>query len=137
MAKAAKPLPIPNPDSQPFWDGCARDELLLQRCLSCQAYRHPPSPRCHVCLSADHEWVQASGRGVVYSFVIVHHALNSAWEDDVPYVVAIVKLEEGPHILSNLVDVQVDSVKIGMALSVCFERASEEIVLPKFSPVEP
>lgn len=137
MANAAKPLPIPNPDTQPFWDGCARGELLLQRCLSCRTYRHPPSPRCHVCLSANHEWIRASGRGALYSYVVVHHALNPAWEEDVPYIVAIIELAEGPHIMSNLVDVPKDRVSIGMALTVCFQRASDEFVLPKFRPAEP
>ena len=136
MAKAAKPLPFPTADSEPFWLGCKRSELLLQRCTSCQTYRHPPSPRCQKCLSASHEWARASGRGTVYSYVVVHQALHPAFEDEVPYVVAIVELAEGPHMLSNLIDVAIDRVRVGMPLSVCFQPASDEITLAKFRPVQ-
>lgn len=132
--KARRPLPLPNRDTEPFWEGCAKGELRLQRCASCRAYRHPPSPICHLCWSPEHEWVPASGRGTVYSFVVVHHAFHG-WNDELPYVVAVIALEEGPHIVSNVVEVPIDSVKIGMPVGVFFERASEEIVLPKFRPL--
>jgi uncharacterized OB-fold protein len=126
-------LPIPNPDTEPFWQGCAKGELLLQRCLPCKAYRHPPSPICHVCLSPDHEWVASNGRGTVYSFVVVHQALRG-WTGEVPYVLAVIELAEGPHVVSNILDLPPDQVRIGMAVRVFFERASEDIVLPKFRP---
>ena len=134
MAQAAKPLPIPTADSEPFWDGCKRGELLLQRCTSCQSYRHPPSPRCRNCLSPEQEWVRASGRGTVYSYVVVHQPLGPAWQAEVPYIVAIVELAEGPHMLSNIVDVAIDRVSVGMPLAVCFQPATDEIVLAKFRP---
>jgi len=134
MQQRAKRLPIPNEDTRPFWDGCAREELLLQRCGACGAYRHPPSPTCPKCLSTDAEWVAASGNGTVYTYVVVHQALDPAWAEDVPYVVAIVELAEGPHMLSNVVDTPVDQVTIGMPVTVCFQRASDEIVLPRFRP---
>jgi uncharacterized OB-fold protein len=134
MQQRAKPLPIPNEDTKPFWEGCAREELRLQRCRACGAYRHPPSPRCPACLSGDAAWVAASGDGTVYSYVVVHQALDPAWEGDVPYVVAIIALAEGPHLLSNVVDTPVDRVAVGMPVKVCFERATEDVVLPKFRP---
>src|SRR2546430_899310 len=100
MQPRAKALPVPNEDTRPFWEGCAREVLLLQRCAACGVPRHPPSPRCPECLSADAAWVPASGQGTVYSYVVVHQALDPAWQGDVPYVVAIIALAEGPHILS-------------------------------------
>ncbi len=133
--KAARPLPIPNPDTEPFWQGCARGQFLLQRCSSCRSFRHPPSPICSGCLSPDHEWVAASGHGKVYSFVIVQEALRG-WELEVPYVVAIIELDEGPHVLSNVVGVATGRVEIGMPVSVFFEQVTDEISLPKFRPME-
>jgi uncharacterized OB-fold protein len=135
MEKTKERLPIPNPDSEAFWDGCAKGKLLLQRCLACQAYRHPPSPICQRCLSPEHQWVAAAGRGTVYSYVIVHEALHG-WNGEVPYVVALIELVEGPRMIGNVAGVPVDRVKIGMPVSVFFEPAAGEISLPKFSPME-
>jgi len=130
-----RPLPIvADIETKPFWEGCARGELLLQRCLDCGAVRHPPSPICRSCLSSHQEWVPASGNAAVYTFVVVHHAFHAAFEEEVPYVVAIVELEEGPHMLSNVVDVPPEGVEIGMPLRVCFDRVSDEVTLPKFRP---
>ena len=135
MQKTTQPLPIPNPDTELFWQGCGRSELLLQRCLSCRSYRHPPSPICDTCLSSENEWVPASGQGTVYSFVIVRESLRG-WKFAVPYVVAIIELAEGRHMLSNVVGIPVEHVQIGMRVRVFFERVNEEISLPKFKPVE-
>lgn len=135
MAKAMPPLPIPNPDTESFWKGSARGQLLLQRCTSCSAYRHPPSPLCQECLSMDHEWVAAQGRGTVYSFVVVHQSLRGE-AFHVPYVVAVIELAEGPHMLSNVEGSPIEKVAIGMPVQVFFERVNDEISLPKFKPVE-
>ena len=135
MQKTTQPLPIPNPDTELFWQGCGRSELLLQRCLSCRSYRHPPSPICDTCLSSENEWVPASGQGTVYSFVIVRESLRGL-KFAVPYVVAIIELAEGRHMLSNVVGIPVEQVQIGMRVRVFFERVNEEISLPKFKPIE-
>ncbi len=135
MEKTTQPLPIPNPDTEPFWQGCGRSKLLLQRCLSCRSYRHPPSPICDSCLSSENEWVPASGQGTVYSFVIVRESLRG-WRFEVPYVVAIIELAEGPHMLSNVVGIPVEHVQIGMRVNVFFKQITDEISLPKFKPVE-
>jgi uncharacterized OB-fold protein len=132
-----RPLPIvADIEAKPFWEGCARGELLLQRCLDCGAVRHPPSPICRDCLSSRQEWVPASGNATLYTFVVVHHAFHAAFDEEVPYVVAVVELEEGPHMLSNVVDVPPEWVEIGMPLRVCFDRVSDEVTLPKFRPVQ-
>ncbi|MPZ12877.1 MAG: hypothetical protein GEU73_00355 [Chloroflexi bacterium] len=134
-AAPRRPLPqVSDIETKPFWEGCARGEILLQRCLDCSAVRHPPSPICSGCLSSRLEWVPASGNATVYSFVVVHRAFHAAFEEDVPYVVAIVELEEGPHMLSNVVEVPPESVEIGMPLRVCFDCVSDEVTLPKFKP---
>ncbi len=107
-APPRRPLPIVGDiESKPFWDGCARGELLLQRCLNCGALRHPPSPICAKCLSPRNEWLPASGDATAYSFVVVHR---------------------------DVVDVPPERVKIGMPLRVWFDRVSDEVTLPKFRP---
>ena len=123
-----------NPDSQPFWDGCARGELLLQRCTDCGTFRHPPSPICTNCLSDRAEWIKASGRGTVYTFTIVRQALARGWEERLPYVVAVVELEEGPAFLSNLVNVDPETVAIGMPVEVTFAELDGTTQLPLFQP---
>ena len=90
--------PVPNFETQAFWDGCGRGQLLLQKCGGCGVYRHPPAPICPECLSTQHEWVESSGRGTVYTFVVVRETRAKGWDQMVPYVTAVVTLEEGPRI---------------------------------------
>jgi uncharacterized OB-fold protein len=127
-------IPVANLDTQPFWDGCARGELLLQRCTACQAFRHPPSPICPHCLSDQHEWVRASGRGTVYTFVVVREARARGWDKMVPYVLAVVELEEGPRMLTDLVEVEPEAVAIGMPVAVTYAELDGTTQLPLFRP---
>ena len=129
-------LPYPNIDTKRFWDGCLEGQLLLQRCGNCGAWRHPPSPVCHACLSDAHEWIPARGRGTVYTFTVVREA-RRGWEKLVPYVVAVIALEEGPHILSNIVNVAPEQVAIGMPVEVTFAELDGSTKLPLFQPVRP
>jgi len=117
----------------PFWEGCSRNELLLQQCSACRKFRHPPSAVCPNCLSAEYAWVPASGRGTLYTFAIVRQALANAWEDKVPYTVAVVELEEGPRFLTELIDVTPDDVTIGMPVEVTFTER-DGVMLPLFRP---
>jgi len=126
--------PNGNPDTKPFWDGCARNELLLQRCNVCEAYRHPPAPICTQCLSDDAEWVRASGRGTVYTFTVVREALQRGWEEKVPYIVAVIELDEGPAFMSNLVNVAPEAVTIGLPVEVTFVDFDGTTKLPMFQP---
>lgn len=126
-------IPFATPDTQPFWAGCAEGKLLLQRCANCGAYRHPPSPTCPQCLSAAHDWVAASGRGTVYTFTVVREA-RRGWEALTPYVLAVIALDEGPRILTNLGDVAPEKVAIGMPVEVMFEALDGTTKLPLFKP---
>ena len=135
MAEAGtRPIPAPSPETQPFWDGCARGELLLQRCRRCGTVWHPPSSLCPGCLATDYEWSAASGKGMVYTYSVVHHAFRPVWEPLVPYIVAVIELAEGPHIVSNVVDAAVDAVAVGMPVTVIFHPISEQVSLPLFRP---
>jgi uncharacterized protein len=127
----ARPIaPTVTPDSKPFWDGCTRGELLLQRCSDCGTLRHPPSPGCPHCRSAHSEWIPASGRGTVYTFTIVRQALGKGWDEHVPYVVAVIDLAEGVRMLSNVVAIAPEAVAIGMPVVVVFADG-----LPLFQPL--
>lgn len=136
MSAPAKPMPEPTPQSQPFWDGCAEHKLRMQRCDDCLKWWFPPADRCPECLSARFQWARASGRGKVFSFVTFHRAYHPAFAGDLPYVVALVELEEGPRLISNIVDCPVDSVRCDMPVEVVFEDVTETTTLYKFRPRE-
>jgi uncharacterized OB-fold protein len=127
-------IPAANFDTQPFWEGCARGELLLQRCTACGAYRHPPSPICATCLSDKHEWVNASGRGKLYTFVVVRETRARGWDKMVPYVLAVVTLEEGPRMLTNVINIEPEAVTIDMPVEVTFAELDGTTKLPLFQP---
>ncbi len=129
------PLPVPGPDDAPYWEGLDGGTLLLQRCDTCGTVRHPPRPRCGQCASAAFTWRPATGLGTVYSFTIVRHAPNAALAGAVPYVVALIQLDEGPRLVSNVVGVDPELVAIGQRVQVEFDRLGPEAVLPRFSPV--
>jgi uncharacterized OB-fold protein len=135
MADYRKPLPIPDADSKEFWDGCHRHELQLQKCNKCNNFHYPPAPVCPVCFSSDVKWEKVSGKGEVYTFSIVRRAPNPDWEADVPYTLAVVQLEQGPRMVTNIIGIKPEEVKIGMKVQVAFEDATENYSLPKFKPV--
>lgn len=128
--------PIPNFETQPFWDGCARGQLLLQKCAGCGAYRHPPAPICPTCLSPEHAWVEASGRATVFTFVVVRETRAKGWDQLVPYVSAVVTLAEGPRMITNIIDIAPEDVKIDMPVQVTFADAEGDMKLPLFRPVQ-
>jgi hypothetical protein len=130
------PRPIPGPDDAPYWEALARGTLLIQRCEACGTVRHPPHPRCGQCASASLSWTPATGLGTVYSFTIVRHPANPELAGSVPYVVALIELDEGPRLVSNVVGVDPNLVAIDQRVQVQFDRVGPDTVLPRFSPVE-
>jgi uncharacterized OB-fold protein len=104
----------------------------VQKCCDCGHLIFIPQPACYRCLSRNLEWVKGSGRGTVYSYTVVWRPQTPAFE--VPYVIAIVDLEEGYQMLTNIVDVDPSQVHVGMPVEVAFRAASEEVVLPYFRP---
>jgi len=131
-----KPLPVPDADSQPFWEGCRKHRLRIQKCAECGQVRWPPSIVCPECLSQNTDWIVSGGRGKVYTYVVYHQAFHPAFEEELPYVVAVVELEEGPLILSNIVGCPHDFVKCEMPVEVTWEDITEEFSLPKFQPIQ-
>jgi uncharacterized OB-fold protein len=130
----AKPLPQPTPLTQPFWDAAKQHRLSLQQCASCSQYIYYPRAVCPHCGGADLEWKDVSGRGTVYSYTVARRPTARAFEPDVPYVIAIVELAEGPHLTTNVIDCWPDDVRVGMAVEVAFDDVTEDVTLVKFKP---
>ncbi len=129
-----KPLPTVTPWSAPFWEGCRRGELLIQKCQTCGALNFYPKLYCAECLSSNLEWVKSAGRGKVYSYMVVYAFQPTEFTEDVPYVVAIIDLDEGVRMMSNIVGCDPETVRCDMRVEVVFERATDAFTLPKFRP---
>ena len=129
-----KPLPIPTRDTIEYWEGCKRHQLPLQRCQNCGAFRFYPRPMCPNCNSMDYEWVKAIGKGRVYSWTVAVQRFHPALE--VPYIIAIVELEEGVRMTSNIIDCKPEELSVGMPVEVIFDDVTEDITLPKFKPAK-
>jgi len=127
-----KPEPEPTRESKPYWDGLNEGRLLLQRCAACGRVRHYPRPVCDACHSMEVEWSQASGRGRVHSWTVAHHAFNPAFKRELPYVLAIVDLEEGVRMNAQLRGVDAAALRIGLPVELRFERVREGLTLPYF-----
>jgi len=135
MAAASKPLPKPTPDTQPFWDGVKRHQLLLPKCKACGQLHYFPRPFCPHCFSWDLDWIQCSGNGKLYSYVI-NHRPAPGFEEEAPYVIAVVELDEGPRMLSNLIDIEPtpEAVQVDMPVEILFQDVNEELSMFKFRP---
>ena len=135
MAAASKPLPKPTPDTQPFWDAVKRHQLLLPKCKACGQLHYFPRPFCPYCFSWDLEWIQCSGNGKLYSYVI-NHRPAPGFEEEAPYVIAVVELDEGPRMLSNLIDIEPtpEAVQVDMPVEILFQDVNEELSMFKFRP---
>jgi uncharacterized OB-fold protein len=131
-----KPLPQPNADTKPFWNGCKKHQLRFQKCRHCQHVRWPPSIICPKCYSNDTEWMIACGEGRIYTYAIYHQAFHDSFKHDLPYVTAIVELDEGPHLLTNIVGCNHEQIKCDMPVEVVWEDVNEEFTLPKFRPTQ-
>lgn len=130
MAEYARPLPVPDGDTRPFWDAAKEHHLVIQRCQDCQTAIFYPRAVCPTCMSDRITWIEASGRGTIYSYTVVHRA-PPGFQDSVPYVVALIDLDEGARMMSNVVD-DPAKVRIGAPVEVLFDDVTEEITLPKF-----
>lgn len=139
MSAPAQPprlLPEPTPVTKPFWEAAHKHVLSIQRCMDCRMHVFYPRGLCPGCGSDALEWVQASGKGTVYSFTIARRPTARELADKVPYVIAIVELDEGPHMASNVVDCDVESVRVGQPVQAVFEDVSDEITLVHFRPFD-
>ncbi len=134
MISEGKPLPDILPETKAYWEAASRQELLVQKCRSCSNLQYFPRLLCHRCLSEDLGWIRSSGKGMVYSYTIIHQAAHKSFAPDVPYVYAIIELKEGVRMISNVVHIEPSKVHIGMKVRVYFHRLTADIHIPRFEP---
>jgi uncharacterized OB-fold protein len=126
--------PVIGHDNRAWWDRINEGKLTIQRCKDCGTLRHPPRPMCWKCQSLEWDLVPASGKGTVYSYVVVHRPPFPGYE--YPLVCAVVQLEEGTRIVSNLVGIDPKDVRMGMPVKVSIESVDETLKLPLFRPAK-
>lgn len=127
-----KPLPHIDALNAPFWAAAKEGRLVLQHCPACGDVRFPPGPVCPKCLAGDQGWVEASGNGTLESWIDMHRAYWDAFKDELPYRVCLVRLEEGPVMVSNLVG-KAGVLRMGAPVKVVFDAVTDEVTLPKFT----
>ncbi len=139
IGTSSKPVPVPDEASRPFFAAACRGVLLLRRCRDCGIFMSPTGgigtplrPRCTRCFSGELEWTPSGGRGTLYSFALMHQVYDPAFADEVPYNIAVVELDEGVRMTTNVVGCANAELRIGMPLEVTFEHVSEAVAIPKF-----
>jgi uncharacterized protein len=138
MSELTHPLPYASWETRGWWEGCGRGEIVLQRCTSCGLVQHKPRANCVRCLTATVEHFVASGRGTVHTFTVTHQNIAPPFSGQLPYVLAYVELEEGPRVLTNIVDCDPADVRIGQAVVADFAASprddGEPFAVPRFRP---
>ena len=127
-------LPTPDHETREFWDGCRAGRFLIKRCNACREFHFYPRPFCPKCWSDDVEWAEASGRARLYTYSVVHANDLPPWPERVPYVAAVVDLEEGPRVMTNVEGCAFEDLAIGMPLVVDFKPISDDVTIPVFRP---
>src|SRR5947199_9710056 len=137
--RSAKPIPVPDGASAPFFAGALAGRLMLLRCAACGTFQSPVAylgvplrPRCVRCFAGELAWAAASGRATLYSFALMHQVYDEAFAAEIPYNIAVVETEEGVRLTSQVVDCPNERLEIGMPLEVTFERMSDAVAVPKF-----
>ncbi|TNE42319.1 MAG: Zn-ribbon domain-containing OB-fold protein, partial [Alphaproteobacteria bacterium] len=129
---SGKPVPRPNPDSVVFWEACNDERFMIQKCNTCGKSQFYPRAICKSCHSTSLEWQTASGRGKIKTFTVVHHAPSPAFKEDLPYVLALIDLEEGVRTMMNVIDCDPADAHIGMEVEITFEmRGDNEQKIPQ------
>ena len=131
---SAKPVPAIEPAMAPFFAAARERRLVVQRCTACGALRFPARDLCSECLATAAEWVPVSGRGAVFSYNVMHQVYHPGFAAEVPYAVVLVRLAEGPKLISSLVDCPPGEITIDMPVEVVFDDVSPDVTLPKFRP---
>jgi uncharacterized OB-fold protein len=138
QSTVAPVIPAPNKLTQAFWDGAREHKLCIQRCNHCGKFQHWPEPVCHHCLSFDLGYAETSGRGTVYSYEIATQAFHPYFEDKLPFVIAIVELDDQPNLkmITNLVDFPDGAITVGAPVEVTFRELDDQFTLPVFRPAD-
>jgi uncharacterized OB-fold protein len=130
-----KPLPRPNETTRPFWNGCEAGRFDVQCCRNCGHRQFPPRFGCTACHGTEFDWQTTSGAGTIFSYTVVHRAPLEAFKADVPYVLAIVELEEGARAMMNMRGIDPHAVRIGLPVEIFFEPTADGAApLPQARP---
>lgn len=127
-----KPLPTIDPESRPYWDALKQHRLMLKHCHDCKRHHFYPRELCPHCHSDVLDWAQAAGTGSIYSYTVARRPAGPSYKSDTPYVVAIVELDEGARMMTNIITSDVEAVRIGQRVTVQFDDVTAEVTLPKF-----
>jgi uncharacterized OB-fold protein len=134
MPEYKKPIPVPSVEAQPYWDGLRDRKLLMPRCDACGKYWFPPSLLCPHCNAMKWTWASTSGHGRIFSYVVYHRVYHPGFADEVPYAVAVIELDEGSRMISNVIGIAPDKLACDMRVEVVYQPITETITLPKFKP---
>jgi uncharacterized OB-fold protein len=134
MNPYTKPLPVLDGDNAPHWAGARERQLRVQRCTDCGRLRFPAARHCSDCLSEASEWISVSGRGEIWSHCRFHRVYFKGFEDEMPYTVVLVRLDEGPMLYSNMVGLAGEPIRIGQRVRAVFDDVTDEVTLIKFAP---
>ncbi|HVY10854.1 MAG TPA: Zn-ribbon domain-containing OB-fold protein [Mycobacteriales bacterium] len=127
-------LPTIEPETEPFWQAAAEGRFLIRRCADCGRAHHYPRPFCPFCWSGEVPWEEASGRATLYTYSTVYLNDLPPFDEQVPYVAAVVDLEEGPRVMTRIIEATAEELSIGMPLEVTFSPLNDDIVAPYFRP---
>ena len=136
MKEYKLPIPQPKPESRPFWDGCKEDKFLLQYCAGCGKLNWFPRAYCVACGGDRFDWKPATGRGVLETFSVVYRPMNAAWASEVPYILGMVRLEEGIRMVTRIVSPHGEKTPMGCAVRVIFNPIGAGMKLPFFEVVD-
>lgn len=135
-----KPEPGITPETKPFWDAAKNKDFMLVKCVDCGFFRNPLSITANICPECmsrkPGEWVKASGKGKVHTFTAVHRTFHPAFEKELPYILVIAELEEGPRFLANMREAKPEDIKLDMPVEIIFEKLTDNIMLPQFKPLK-
>ena len=134
VARVRFDLPTPDDATRPFWDAARDGRFLIKRCRACGRGHYYPRPFCPHCWSGDVEWEQASGRATLYTWSVVRQNDLPPWPERVPYVAAVVDLEEGPRAMTDIVDCDVETLRVDLPLQVAFREVGDDVTVPMFRP---
>ena len=138
MTTSVYKKPLPRPENReltkPYWEAIKRHELVMQRCKQCDRLIFYPREQCPHCFAQDFEWAPVSGKGRVHAYTIVHQPANAAFQDDAPFVFALIQLDEGPRLISNVVGCDPRDVRVDMPVVATYDDVTPEWTLVKFRP---
>ncbi len=133
-APRPKPRPVVSVHDRPYWEALRQHLYRLQRCADCRTYRFPASPVCARCRSARHSWEISSGLGEVFSWVVFHRSYFPSFAQDIPYNVAMIRLDDGPIVIADIVGIANEAITKGLRVKVRFDDVDDDLTIPRFAP---